>query len=69
MISVQSMKWHIQGKRHQNALQYWKQKQETAKSSIFVRNFPLGTTEQELWQYFAQFGRVTKVSIAHPKVS
>ncbi|KAL4222247.1 Speckle targeted PIP5K1A-regulated poly(A) polymerase [Mactra antiquata] len=65
--NFQSMKWHIQGKRHQNALQYWKQKQQTAKSSIFVRNFPIGTTEQELWQYFAQFGRVTKVSIAQPR--
>ena len=62
------MKWHIQGKKHQNALQFWDRKKEAARLSIFVRNFPMGTTEQELWQYFAQFGRVTKVSIVPPKV-
>ena len=62
------MQWHIKGKRHQKALEHWKRKQEDAKLSIFVRNFPRGTTEQELWQYFAQFGRVTKVSIVKPAV-
>ncbi|XP_060558381.1 speckle targeted PIP5K1A-regulated poly(A) polymerase-like [Ruditapes philippinarum] len=62
-----SMKWHIQGKKHQNALLFWDKKKETARLSVFVRNFPMGTTEQELWQYFAQFGRVTKVSIVPPK--
>ncbi|KAH3833034.1 hypothetical protein DPMN_106336 [Dreissena polymorpha] len=62
-----SMQWHIKGKRHQKALQHWKEKEENARLSIFVRNFPRATTEQELWSYFAQFGRVTKVSIVPPQ--
>ncbi|XP_052792029.1 speckle targeted PIP5K1A-regulated poly(A) polymerase-like [Mya arenaria] len=62
-----SMRWHIQGKRHQKALQHWSNKREGAKLSVFVRNFPRGTTETELWQYFAQFGRVTKVTIVKPQ--
>jgi len=62
------MQYHIKGKRHQKAVEYWNRKKEAAKLSIFVRNFPIGTSEQELWQYFAQFGRVTKVSIVKPNV-
>ena len=65
---VNSMRWHIQGKRHKNALEFWKNRQAQAKTSVFVRGFPIGTSEQELWQYFAQFGRVTKVSLVKPKV-
>ena len=62
------MQYHLGGKRHQNAIKFWDERQEQAKLSIFVRGYPHGTTEEELWDYFSQYGRVMKVTIVKPKV-
>ena len=63
------MQYHLGGKRHQNAIKFWEQRQEQARLSIFVRGYPNGTTEEELWEYFSQYGRVTKVTIVKPNVN
>lgn len=65
--SLESMQYHLGGKRHQNAIRFWEERQEQARLSIFVRGYPNGTTEEELWEYFSQYGRVTKVTIVKPK--
>ena len=67
-VSVESMQYHLGGKRHQNAIKFWEERQKQAEISLFVRGYPIGTTEEELWEYFSQYGRVTKVTIVKPKV-
>ncbi|KAL3835818.1 hypothetical protein ACJMK2_021289 [Sinanodonta woodiana] len=64
---VMAMQHHMRGKRHQTSLKYWSERKVQADLSLYVRGFPPRTTDNELWNYFSQWGQVTKVTVVRPK--
>ena len=59
--SAAQMSKHQDGKKHLRLVASAAARVKHEKHSVFVRNFPPSTTEDELKMYFGQFGVVEKV--------
>eukprot|EP00118_Oscarella_pearsei_P005299 m.24277 g.24277 ORF g.24277 m.24277 type:complete len:675 (+) comp28587_c0_seq2:29-2053(+) len=58
---------HAAGKRHQENEKRKREREETAKQSVYIRNFPPETAEKEIKAAFAKFGEIRKVVMVQDK--
>ena len=67
-ISEVTMRDHVKGRRHQQALVAVERRKALARNSLYCHGFPPSTSQAALQSYFQVFGVVTRIMVETHRV-